>query len=104
MRKASVQQPAEDNDYASLRSILDEAYAQASAGKGKERHANDRPFDEQPIHMIGEMVGIGFNAGQAMKKAQEAVGMHARGETDKAVHEMLGVIVYAAATINLMRR
>jgi len=103
MRKAAAQQPAEDNDYASLRSILDEAYTQASAGKGKERHANDRPFDEQPIHAIGQMVGVGFNAGQMMKKAQEAVSMHGRGESEKAVHELLGAIVYAASAINLIR-
>jgi len=94
----------EDDGYKSLRSILDEAYNQAAHGKGKERHAKDRPFDDQPIHSIGSMVGIGFNAGQAMKKAQEAVSMHGRGEDEAAVHELLGAIVYIASTINLIRQ
>lgn len=92
-----------DDGYDSLRSVLEEALNQSSKGKGQERHANGRAFTDQPIHMIGTMVGPAFNAGQAMKKAQEAIGMFNRGETEKAVHEMLGVIVYAASTINLMR-
>lgn len=100
---ARQQVAVDDGAYESLRAILDEAYAQAASGKGKERHANEKPFDDQPIHLIGGMVGVGFNAGQVMKKTQEAVGMHNRGESDRAVHEMLGAIVYAASAINLIR-
>ena len=102
MRKVAAPQEPVDDGYSSLRQILDRAYDQAAVGKGNERHANGKPFDAQPIHAIGEMVGVGFNAGQAMKKAQEAVSMHGRGEGDKAVHELLGAIVYLASAINLI--
>lgn len=89
--------------YASLRAVLDEAHAQAAHGKGKARHANDRPFEQQPILEIGRMVGSGFALGQVMKKAQEAIGMVSRGENDAAVKELLGAIVYAASAVLLVR-
>lgn len=85
--------------YAILSDILGEAYGQAATGKGKERHANGRPWSAQPIAEIGRMVGVGFNLGQAMKKLQEASRME--GET--AARELLGAIVYAASAIMLIR-
>ena len=88
-----------ENDYAALRAILDEAYEQASAGKGLERHANGRPFDRQPILEIGRMMGVGFQLGQAAKKSQEATGMIRRGNRDAAVRELLGAINYIAAAV-----
>ena len=87
------------DNYDILRKILDEAYDQAATGKGKERHANGKPWDEQPIAEIGRMVGTGFNTGQAIKKLQESSRME--GET--AVRELLGSIVYAASAIMLIR-
>ena len=90
-------------DYRKLRSILDKAYEQAATGKGKERHANGKPFDRQPIAEIGRMVGIGYNAGQAMKKTQEAVGMANRGDTEAAIRELYGVINYAASCVMLLQ-
>lgn len=89
--------------YALLRGILDEAYDQSARGKGHDRHANGRYFDQQPIMEIGRMVGPGFATGQVMKKAQEATSMAARGEVDAAVRELLGVIVYAASAVALVR-
>ena len=83
--------------YAALRAILEDAYAQAASGKGAERHANGRPWTEQPINTITEAVGVGFPAGQAVKKLTEAMGMLRRGEADAARREILGAIVYAAA-------
>jgi hypothetical protein len=88
--------------YAPLRSILDDAFAQASEGKGKDRHANGRPFDSQPIMEIGRMVGPGGHAFQVAKKVQEAVGMASRGEYAAARAECLGAIVYAAAMARLI--
>lgn len=85
--------------YEKLRAVLEEAYDQSARGKGKERHANDRPFDRQPIAEITRMVGIGFPAGQAIKKASEAIGMSARGQGEAARRELLGAIVYAAAAV-----
>lgn len=85
------------SDYAALLSVLDLAYEQASCGKGKKRHANGKPFSQQPIMEIGRMVGIGFQLGQAMKKAQEAGGMASRGEIAAAQAELLGAINFLAA-------
>ena len=102
-RATATAASADVDGYESLRAVLEEAYAQAAHGKGKERHANDRAFVDQPIFSIGQMVGPGFNVGQAMKKAQEAMSMFSRGETDRAVHELLGAIVYTASAVHLMR-
>jgi len=92
----------DDPHYAPLAMALQAAYNQSAAGKGKERHANGKPFDEQPIMEIARMVGPGYQIGQAMKKGQEAMGMYSRGERDRARAELLGAIVYMAAAWNLM--
>lgn len=84
--------------YEALARVLDLAYAQAAYGKGKVRHANDKPFDQQPILNIGRKVGAGFTLGQALKKLEEAAGMIDRAEHGPAMSELLGAIVYAAAT------
>jgi len=83
--------------YHDLAAVLEAAYNQAAHGKGKERHADANPLTEQPIFKIAEQVGDGFNAGQVIKKTQEARQMAARGEYAKAQHEILGAIVYAAS-------
>lgn len=84
-------------EYASLKRVLRAAYEHAAFGKGRERHANDKPFDCQPIMEIGRMVGIGYQLGQAMKKAQEAGGMSRKGRHDAAKAELLGAINYLAS-------
>lgn len=86
-----------DPMYRELRDVLEAAYHQAASGKGAERHADGKPWTEQPIFVIADQVGDGFNAGQAIKKIQEARQMAARGEYTKARHEILGTIVYAAS-------
>lgn len=88
--------------YAPLKDALKAAYAQASAGKGKDRHANGKPFLEQPIMEIGRMVGMGYQTGQAMKKAQEAGGMVSRQQYEAARAELLGAINYLAAAYILI--
>jgi len=93
---------ASDEDYAKLKTVLDAAYQQSAGGKGKERHAGGKPFDRQPILEIGRMVGPGFAIGQVMKKAQEAFTMASRSDTEPAMRELLGVIVYAAAAVVLI--
>jgi hypothetical protein len=85
------------SDYTPLRAVLDAAYNQSAHGKGKVRHANAKPFTQQPIMEIGRMVGVGYQLGQAMKKAQEAGGMAQRGELEAARAELLGAIVYLSA-------
>lgn len=89
--------------YEPLASVLQQALDQAQAGKGKERHANGRAFLDQPIMEIGRMVGVGYQTGQAMKKAQEAMGMLRRDQPDRAVAELLGAINYMAAAILTIR-
>ena len=88
--------------YEDLRRILLSAFDQSARGKGKERHANDKPFNEQPIMQIARMVGLGGHAYQVCKKAQEACGMHQRDQHEAAIAEFKGVIVYAAAAILLI--
>lgn len=80
-------------DYTTLRRVLGAAYDQAANGKGKERHAQDLRFDQQPIMQITRTHGEGFPMGQAAKKIQEA----ARLSPEHARHELLGAIVYLAA-------
>jgi hypothetical protein len=94
---------SENENYAALERVLRLAYEQSASGKGKERHAPEgKPFTSQPILEIGRMVGIGFNAGQAMKKLQEMSRMSARGEHDRAKTEVLGAIVYCASVYLLL--
>ena len=93
---------APTDPYAELRRVLDAAYEQAANGKGKERHANNKPFTAQPIMEIARMVGPGYQLGQAMKKAQEAGGMIQRGQPDRAKAELLGAINYLAACVLLI--
>lgn len=84
--------------YTELASVLQAAFNQAAYGKGVERHANSKPFVEQPILKLCQMYGAGFAFGQAGKKMEEAQRM----DKDAAVRELLGAIVYiAAATIHI---
>jgi hypothetical protein len=86
--------------YEELAGVLQMAHDHAATGKGKERHANGKPFDDQPIMVIPAMLGsIEGQMYQIIKKAQEANSMAKRGEDDAAISELLGVINYAAAAI-----
>jgi hypothetical protein len=87
--------------YESLVNVLVSALDQAQGGKGKERHQIGlTPFNRQPICEIGRMVGPGFNAGQAIKKAQEAMRLPS---PERQVAELLGAINYLAATVILIQ-
>jgi hypothetical protein len=97
----SYELPFNEAGYEELARILEQAYNQSAKGKGKQRHANNLPFKEQPIMKIGRMSGIGGHVYQIMKKAQEAGNMHKRGEHEAAIAEFYGVIVYAAAAVLL---
>ena len=88
--------------YEDLLRVLRQAYDQSARGKGRVRHANNKPFARQPIMEHGRIVGPAGTAFQVMKKAGEAMGMSRRDERDKAINEMLGAIVYAAATVLLL--
>lgn len=85
-----------DKNYTKLAEVLLAAYKQASEGKGKERHANDLPFEKQPMQTInreqGSIDGFLF---QARKKAIEARGL----PKGRAQAELLGAINYLAGAV-----
>lgn len=86
--------------YLLLVATLVKALEQAQAGKGKERHANGKSFDRQPIMEIGRMVGPGYQIGQAMKKGQEAMRLPT---AERQIAELLGAINYLAAAVLLIK-
>jgi hypothetical protein len=92
-----------DVGYEILRDVLDQAFEQAASGKGRERHANDLPFERQPILETTRIVGLGFPLGQAIKKTGEAAGMLEREQHERAIAELLGAINYLAAGIIAIR-
>lgn len=85
--------------YKILQDTFDKAFLQASKGKGKERHANNEPFDEQPILWIEEKFNS-FQLGQAVKKIYESQ----RLPTERAVNELYGAMVYLAARVLYLRK
>jgi len=86
--------------YETLANVLHRAFQQASSGKGKERHAKDLPFDQQPMQTFCDMYGVGFALGQAAKKAEESQ----RLPHDRAVAELLGAINYLAGAVIYLER
>lgn len=91
--------PVGSDNYKVLKDVLDKALKQASEGKGKERHATDNPFQDQPICVITQQVGQGYPLGQAIKKLIESQ----RLPQDMARAEMLGAINYIAAAYHERR-
>jgi hypothetical protein len=87
--------PMTPANYLGLQAVLDRSFEQAAFGKGAARHAQNKPFEEQPMQKLMELYGIGFALGQAGKKMQEAQRM----DTEAAVRELLGAINYIAGTI-----
>lgn len=83
--------------YDELAIILRDAFKQASEGKGRERHANDLPFDQQPMQTLSDVFdsdkGMAF---QVVKKLREGLDMP---EFDRLERELLGSIVYTAGII-----
>lgn len=90
--------------YESLANVLERDFDQAATGKGAERHADNKPFHQQPMQQIGDRRGVGFILGQADKKSEEAQGMANRGQVDAAVRELLGAIVYLAGAVIWLER
>ena len=67
------------------------AVLQAIQGKGQERHAQGKPFSDQPMMLISEMLGSPTGCVyQAIKKLQEAQ----RLSPAHAMQEYRGAIVY----------
>lgn len=86
--------------YEFLRAEFAAAAEQASGGKGKERHANDLPFEDQPILAITRLLEghpCGALAFQVIKKTIEAGRLVKLRGNDAAVAEIYGAMNYAAA-------
>jgi len=87
-----------DNNYNSLKEVLDAALQQAASGKGKERHnKHDEPFEKQRMQTISILLysnkGMAF---QAIKKLTEGLEMEDTQDQEK---ELLGAINYIAGII-----
>ena len=83
-----------DKRYQLLLTALNNAYQQASEGKGKDRHATEDNFEDQPILWI-ERQFKSFDLGQAVKKIHESQ----RLPKDHAISELYGAIIFIAARI-----
>lgn len=79
--------------YELLDNVLQYALKRASQGKGKRRHATDRPFHQQPICEEIRLLGTEAAVYQIRKKALESLRLSKLA----AAEELHDVIVYAAA-------
>lgn len=86
--------------YEKLAAVMAKAYDQAARGKGKDRHANGKPFHEQPMlatcRNLGSIDGMLY---QATKKSMEARGLPTR---ERALAEIYGAINYLAGAAILI--
>ena len=85
-----------DRLYGRLVYALSLAYNQAAFGKGKERHANNKPFEEQTMMVANRVTDGGFGWGQIFKKIQEIPNIK---DPDMKKAEMVSIIVYAAGWV-----
>lgn len=92
---------ARKDNYKELKDILEMALKRCSEGKGKERHnpTGNKSFVSQPICTITRSVGLGFPLGQAAKKLDE---LSTFCSNKSKIDELLDVIVYASAAIQIL--
>jgi len=82
--------------YEKLAVVLQRAYLQAAAGKGKERHAQaNEAFHDQVMADGAKRFGVGALLFQAYKKSEESQ----RLDIERGVNELLGAIVYLAGAV-----
>lgn len=87
----------DSNDYSELVKVLHDALTQAAYGKGRERHANDLPFSQQPMQAISSMIDSPLGmVYQVCKKVCEGVNLPTH---EQRVRELLGVINYTAGIV-----
>ena len=90
-------------DYASLLGVLMDALYQASNGKGRERHSDGEPFEQQICCQITRRHGLAFATGQAAKKLDEVHRLLRDKGPNAAIAECLGAINYAAAAVIVLQ-
>lgn len=95
LEEAKTVSPEEADRYEKLMGVLMDAYSQASAGKGDERHSDGQAFEEQDMMKVMDRVGADFALGQVIKKCVES----RRLPRDARRKELLGAIVYLAGAI-----
>jgi len=88
-----------DKNYASLIEQYLDALQHAAETKGKERHANGLPFEDQKICRINRDVGLGYGLGQIIKKAEEVVKL----PPNRGILECCGIINYAAGVMKVLK-
>lgn len=90
-----------DPGYQKLVKVFGKAHDHAARGKGKERHANDLPFEQQ--RMLGIARGlkdpVASLAYQVIKKTTEGLGM---ADPARIEAELLGAINYLAGMVILL--
>jgi hypothetical protein len=92
----------QDDLYARLREILDASQAQASQGKGKERHAvAGENFENQQICEITRRLS-GHPAAGALFQSVKKIYESGRLPKERAIAELYGAINYIAAAIIVM--
>ena len=98
-KKPSIVTDLANANYQLLANVLLRAHAQASSGKGHDRHSSGEEFEKQPICALNRLLGSVDGAiFQAAKKAHEA----RRLPRERAVAELLGAINYLAAAVILV--
>lgn len=85
------------DDYLPLLRTFLGALEQAAYGKGRERHANDLPFVEQPILTMARM--LDSDAGLAQQVIKKTVEARSLPFKTARINELRGTLVYAAAMI-----
>ena len=105
--KADTDKPRHLSDitgpYSSLWRVLIAAFDQASQGKGRERHSDGEPFEQQICCQITRRHGLAFATGQAAKKLDEVHRLLRDKGPDAAIAECLGAINYAAAAVIVLQ-
>lgn len=85
------------DDYLPLLRTFLGALEQAAYGKGRERHANDLPFVEQPILAVARM--LNSDAGLAQQVIKKTIEARSLPPKAARINELRGTLVYAAAMI-----
>lgn len=85
------------DDYLPLLRTFLGALEQAAYGKGRERHANDLPFIEQPILTMARM--LDSDAGLAQQVIKKTIEARSLPTKQARINELRGTLVYAAAMI-----
>lgn len=85
------------DDYMPLLRTFLGALEQAAYGKGRERHANDLPFTEQPILTMARM--LDSDAGLAQQVIKKTIEARSLPTKQARINELRGTLVYAAAMI-----